>query len=137
MLQKCIRERCFSKETVQKETFANRRCDDLAACRLDGPTRPGSSLGGLNGDIQTVEHVTRVRLVQFQKNTDEPMVSAVLLASYWFSRPPGMIWVGLVEPIVPWTLCLSSEVFTGFFLPGFTDLNLVFFVVCKVVFFIE
>ena len=48
-----------------------------------------------------------------------------------------MIWIGLFEPIVPWTLCLSSEVFTGFFLPGFTDLNLVFFVVCKVVFFIE
>lgn len=28
-----------------------------------------------NGDIQ---HVTRVRLVQFQKNTDEPMVSTKL-----------------------------------------------------------
>jgi len=42
---------------------------------IDGPTRPGSSLGapGANGDIQTMEHVTRVRLVQFQKNTDEPM----------------------------------------------------------------
>ena len=48
-----------------------------------------------------------------------------------------MIWIGLFEPIVPWTLCLSSEVFTGFFLPGFTDLNLVFFVVCKVVFLLN
>lgn len=28
-----------------------------------------------NGDLQ---HVTRVRLVQFQKNTDEPMVSTCL-----------------------------------------------------------
>jgi calcium/calmodulin-dependent serine protein kinase len=30
-----------------------------------------------NGDLQ---HVTRVRLVQFQKNTDEPMVSTQLMA---------------------------------------------------------
>jgi hypothetical protein len=40
--------------------------------------RPDSSLGLLtgNGDVQQpLEHVTRVRLVQFQKNTDEPMVS--------------------------------------------------------------
>lgn len=29
---------------------------------------------GQNGDMD-VENVTRVRLVQFQKNTDEPMVS--------------------------------------------------------------
>lgn len=38
--------------------------------------RPDSSLGMLtgNGDVQQpLEHVTRVRLVQFQKNTDEPM----------------------------------------------------------------
>ena len=48
---------------------------------MDGLARPGSSLSGMtggsgaNGDIHTVEHVTRVRLVQFQKNTDEPMVS--------------------------------------------------------------
>lgn len=44
---------------------------------LDGLSRPDSSLGGgggANGDIQPLEHVTRVRLVQFQKNTDEPMV---------------------------------------------------------------
>jgi len=40
---------------------------------IDGGTRPGSSLGGANGDLQPLEHVTRVRLVQFQKNTDEPM----------------------------------------------------------------
>lgn len=47
---------------------------------LDGLARPDSSMagglagGGANGDIQPLEHVTRVRLVQFQKNTDEPMV---------------------------------------------------------------
>lgn len=53
---------------------------------LDGLARPDSSMagglaggGGANGDIQPMEHVTRVRLVQFQKNTDEPMVSPVLL----------------------------------------------------------
>lgn len=39
---------------------------------IDG--RPDSALGGANGDVQQLEHVTRVRLVQFQKNTDEPMV---------------------------------------------------------------
>ena len=45
--------------------------------QLDGLARPDSSLGGMagaNGDIQPLEHITRVRLVQFQKNTDEPMV---------------------------------------------------------------
>lgn len=34
----------------------------------------GDDLDGPNGDIE-MENVTRVRLVQFQKNTDEPMVS--------------------------------------------------------------
>lgn len=34
----------------------------------------GDDLEGQNGDLD-VENVTRVRLVQFQKNTDEPMVS--------------------------------------------------------------
>lgn len=28
-----------------------------------------------NGDLENMENITRVRLVQFQKNTDEPMVS--------------------------------------------------------------
>lgn len=30
-----------------------------------------------NVDNGEVQHVTRVRLVQFQKNTDEPMVSSI------------------------------------------------------------
>lgn len=34
----------------------------------------GDDLEGANGDLE-VENVTRVRLVQFQKNTDEPMVN--------------------------------------------------------------
>lgn len=33
----------------------------------------GDDLDGPNGDVE-MENVTRVRLVQFQKNTDEPMV---------------------------------------------------------------
>lgn len=33
----------------------------------------GDELEGPNGDVE-MENVTRVRLVQFQKNTDEPMV---------------------------------------------------------------
>lgn len=40
---------------------------------LNGDTEADSP----NGDID-MENVTRVRLVQFQKNTDEPMVSQVL-----------------------------------------------------------
>lgn len=42
------------------------------------PTSPylnGDSPDSANGDMD-LENVTRVRLVQFQKNTDEPMVSA-------------------------------------------------------------
>ena len=41
------------------------------------PTSPylnGDSPESANGDMD-MENVTRVRLVQFQKNTDEPMVS--------------------------------------------------------------
>lgn len=34
----------------------------------------GDDLDGPNGEVE-MENVTRVRLVQFQKNTDEPMVS--------------------------------------------------------------
>ena len=34
-------------------------------------------LEGQNGDLD-LENVTRVRLVQFQKNTDEPMVSNIM-----------------------------------------------------------
>jgi len=37
----------------------------------------GDDLEGPNGDVE-MENVTRVRLVQFQKNTDEPMVSVCL-----------------------------------------------------------
>ena len=39
---------------------------------LNGDADPGE--GSPNGDVE-MENVTRVRLVQFQKNTDEPMVS--------------------------------------------------------------
>lgn len=35
-----------------------------------------------NGDLQ---HVTRVRLVQFQKNTDEPMVMYFFFIPFFFS----------------------------------------------------
>lgn len=41
------------------------------------PTSPylnGDSPESINGDMD-MENVTRVRLVQFQKNTDEPMVN--------------------------------------------------------------
>lgn len=44
------------------------------------PTSPylnGDSPESVNGDMD-LENVTRVRLVQFQKNTDEPMVNAYI-----------------------------------------------------------
>ena len=40
----------------------------------------GADLEGPNGDVE-MENVTRVRLVQFQKNTDEPMVSIYLVST--------------------------------------------------------
>lgn len=46
------------------------------------PTSPylnGDSPESTNGDMD-LENVTRVRLVQFQKNTDEPMVSGCLIS---------------------------------------------------------
>lgn len=48
------------------------------------PTSPylnGDSPESANGDMD-MENVTRVRLVQFQKNTDEPMVCIPLQFSY-------------------------------------------------------
>lgn len=51
------------------------------------PTSPylnGDSPDSTNGDMD-LENVTRVRLVQFQKNTDEPMVSRTQLC--WFLIP--------------------------------------------------
>lgn len=49
------------------------------------PTSPylnGDSPESVNGDMD-MENVTRVRLVQFQKNTDEPMVCRPLLLAFW------------------------------------------------------
>lgn len=52
------------------------------------PTSPylnGDSPDSTNGDMD-LENVTRVRLVQFQKNTDEPMVRFLL----FFFSPVGV-----------------------------------------------
>lgn len=49
------------------------------------PTSPylnGDSPESVNGDMD-LENVTRVRLVQFQKNTDEPMVHTKLIYTHW------------------------------------------------------
>lgn len=43
----------------------------------------GDDLEGQNGDLD-LENVTRVRLVQFQKNTDEPMVIYYLIFHLFF-----------------------------------------------------
>lgn len=42
----------------------------------------GDDLEGQNGDLD-LENVTRVRLVQFQKNTDEPMASSHFSRSFF------------------------------------------------------
>lgn len=50
------------------------------------PTSPylnGDSPDSANGDMD-LENVTRVRLVQFQKNTDEPMVGGLPTGSFTF-----------------------------------------------------
>lgn len=60
------------------------------------PTSPylnGDSPESTNGDMD-LENVTRVRLVQFQKNTDEPMVSSSL--TFPLLRPHA-----LYHPLVP------------------------------------
>lgn len=50
----------------------------------------GDDLEGQNGDLD--EKITRVRLVQFQKNTDEPMVSSKTIAEmYHFSETAFLI----------------------------------------------
>ena len=62
--------------------------------QLDGLGRPDSSLGGMagaNGDIQPLEHITRVRLVQFQKNTAEPMVLCDSLFGCFMHHP--ILWI--------------------------------------------
>lgn len=41
----------------------------------------GEDIDGPNEDLE-VENVTRVRLVQFQKNTDEPMVRRVAVVRF-------------------------------------------------------
>lgn len=45
----------------------------------------GDELEGQNGDLD-LENVTRVRLVQFQKNTDEPMVSVNLTLNQFLAE---------------------------------------------------
>lgn len=53
------------------------------------PTSPylnGDSPESANGDMD-MENVTRVRLVQFQKNTDEPMVSRKNLSYNQLTQP--------------------------------------------------
>lgn len=60
-------------------------------------------LEGANGDLD-LENVTRVRLVQFQKNTDEPMV--IYTKTFFLIRP-----------------CMKRKLFpilsTKYTLPGF------------------
>lgn len=67
----CLQALLQTHDVVAHEVYS-----DEALRVTPPPTSPylnGDSPESTNGDMD-VENVTRVRLVQFQKNTDEPMV---------------------------------------------------------------
>lgn len=94
------------------------------------PTSPylnGDSPESANGDMD-MENVTRVRLVQFQKNTDEPMVcrehhyspwlhkyqycndfSLPFLTLRWGCQLTGIVWQPLYVFILLEVLCVHSH----------------------------
>ena len=68
----CVQALLQTHDVVAHEVYS-----DEALRVTPPPTSPylnGDSPGSTAGDMD-LENVTRVRLVQFQKNTDEPMVS--------------------------------------------------------------
>lgn len=70
----CLQALLQTHDVVAHEVYS-----DEALRVTPPPTSPylnGDSPESTNGDMD-VENVTRVRLVQFQKNTDEPMVRAL------------------------------------------------------------
>lgn len=75
---------CFQALLQTHDVVAHEVYSDEALRVTPPPTSPylnGDSPDSTNGDMD-LENVTRVRLVQFQKNTDEPMVSRHSLC--WF-----------------------------------------------------
>lgn len=72
-LSVCVQALLQTHDVVAHEVYS-----DEALRVTPPPTSPylnGDSPDSTNGDMD-LENVTRVRLVQFQKNTDEPMVCA-------------------------------------------------------------
>lgn len=70
-LSLCLQALLQTHDVVAHEVYS-----DEALRVTPPPTSPylnGDSPDSTNGDMD-LENVTRVRLVQFQKNTDEPMV---------------------------------------------------------------
>lgn len=70
----CLQALLQTHDVVAHEVYS-----DEALRVTPPPTSPylnGDSPESTNGDMD-IENVTRVRLVQFQKNTDEPMVRAI------------------------------------------------------------
>lgn len=63
-------------DVVAKEVYGEE------ALRVTPPPIPSYINGDDSDSVENgeLQHVTRVRLVQFQKNTDEPMVSGLFLS---------------------------------------------------------
>lgn len=71
-------------------------------------------LDASNGDIE-MENVTRVRLVQFQKNTDEPMVSWIN-SFIWASTPREKIIANIIICNLSWLWTAQSFKHSLYFL---------------------
>lgn len=75
----------------------------------------GDELEGEDGDDPSMENVTRVRLVQFQKNTDEPMVS------YPSELPSGHVEKGGLVVVVSGFVSHNSSALEGWKLRAITS----------------
>lgn len=103
----CFRDECLTLQMLSvlflsqallqtHDVVAHEVYSDEALRVTPPPTSPylnGDSPESINGDMD-LENVTRVRLVQFQKNTDEPMVPShththtrVLVSLLFHERP--------------------------------------------------
>lgn len=72
----------------------------------------GEELDGSNGEVE-MENVTRVRLVQFQKNTDEPMVSHYYMSvlNFFDSSAEFLVSGGSSQ--------MENPVYLGFFISNY------------------
>lgn len=91
----CLQALLQAHDVVAHEVYS-----DEALRVTPPPTSPylnGDSPESTNGDMD-LENVTRVRLVQFQKNTDEPMVSSSTYLQRSPTFPPSWHRSSLLRP---------------------------------------